>query len=410
MRYELVTFTNPSGQRLVGRLDLPADGRPLAYAVFSHCFTCGKNLRSAGRIAQAVTAAGIGMLRFDFAGIGESEGEFADTTFSTNVDDMIAACDHLAERHDAPRLLIGHSMGGAIAMRASQLVESVDAVAVIGTPASPDHLRRHLGGTEVTLSQADEATVMLAGRPFTIRRAFIDDIEAASLEASVIGMRQALLILHSPTDNIVGIENASELFSTARHPKSFVSLTGADHLLSADADATYVGGVIAAWSSRYLELDQAGAKSPDMSQAEPESVVTVRTDAGFRSDVMANGFPLVADEPLDVGGTNQGPTPYDYLLVALGSCTSMTLRMYADRKEWALESVTATLRHTKVHARDCEHVEADTGMVDHIDRAIHLEGDLDADQRARLLEIADRCPVHRTLHGEVVVDTVLAET
>lgn len=408
MRFERTKFPGGLGHPLAARLDLPVDGEPVAHAIYTHCFTCTKNLRAVGHIANALTACGIAMLRFDFTGLGESEGDFADTTFTSNVEDVMAAARYLEEEYAAPRLLVGHSMGGTVAIRASQQLPSVDAVAVIGAPSNPEHVRRHLGHAEETIEEQGEATVMLAGRPFRLKRAFLEDVEAASLEKSVVGMRQSLLILHSPTDNIVGIENASELFMAARHPKSFVSLTGADHLLTDDADAAYVGQVIAAWSTRYLGIDQAAVKAPDFTSDAPESVVTVRTEDGFRTDVIANGFPFVADEPLEVGGTNLGPSPYEYLLVALGSCTSMTIRMYADRKRWPLESVTVRLTHNKVHARDFADVENTEGMVDHITRTLDLVGDLDHDQRSRLVEIAERCPVHRTLHGTVVVDTTLA--
>lgn len=408
MRSERMRFPGGLGHELAARLDLPVDAQPVAYAIYTHCFTCTKNLRAVRHIANTLTACGIAVLRFDFTGLGESDGDFADTTFSSNVEDVLAAARYLEEAYAAPRLLVGHSMGGTVAIRASQQLDSVDAVAVLAAPSSPQHVRRHLGGAPEAIEQHGEATVIVAGRPFRLKQAFLEDVEAASLEESVVGMRQSLLILHSPTDNVVGIENASELFLAARHPKSFVSLTGADHLLSDDADADYVGHVIAAWSTRYLGIDQAAVKAPDFTSDAPESVVIVRTEDGFRTDVIANGFPFVADEPLDVGGTNLGPSPYEYLLVALGSCTSMTLRMYANRKQWALESVTVRLTHNKVHAHDCAHVETTEGMVDHITRTLELEGDLDDEQRSRLVEIAERCPVHRTLHGTVVVETSLA--
>lgn len=408
MRYERVTFPNGRGQQLAGRIDLPVTGDPIGYAVYAHCFTCSKNLRAIGRITETLALHGIATLRFDFTGLGGSEGEFADTNFSTNIDDLFAAAQFLADGYDAPEIAIGHSLGGAVVLAATDRLPSVRAIATIAAPADPEHIKRHIADDLDEIEARGEAEVRLAGRPFVIREQLLTDVEAHDLAEPIRSLSRPLLVLHSPIDNTVGVENAAAIFDHARHPKSFVSLDPADHLISDDADAEYAAEVIASWASRYISGDLTSHAQPDFVLDAPESVTAVRTEDGFRTDVISNGFPLVADEPLSVGGTNNGPTPYDYLLTALGSCTSMTLRMYADKKEWPLDSVTVTLTHRKVHARDCAECESPAGFVDVINRTVELRGDLDETQRTRLLEIADRCPVHKTLHGEVSINTQLA--
>ncbi|MFQ5554793.1 MAG: alpha/beta fold hydrolase [Acidimicrobiia bacterium] len=407
MTFEKVELTNAAGERLGARLDLPIDGDPIAYALFAHCFTCTKNLRAVGSITGALAALGVATLRFDFTGLGESEGDFADTNFSSNVDDLVAAAGWLEEHHEAPSLLIGHSLGGAAVLKAAALISGVRAVATIGAPSSPEHVLRHLAGAVEDIADSGEAEVLLAGRPFTIRKQFLDDIAASSLETSIASLGVPLLVLHSPVDTTVGVEEAAAIFGAARHPKSFVSLDHADHLLHDEADSRYAGTVIAAWASRYLESSLADRAAAPSSDDPPRSTTVVRTGSGYRTDIISNGFPLTADEPLSVGGTNLGPTPYDLLLSSLGACTSMTLRMYADRRGWPLAAVTVTLSHRKLHARDCEECEGEEGYVDHIERFVALDGSLDDSQRARLRLIADKCPVHKTLHGTVVVHTDL---
>ena len=407
MRSERVTFENQKGQELSARLDLPVTGEPLACAIFAHCFTCTKNLKAIGRITSALAEKGIATLRIDFTGLGESEGDFADTNFKTDVADLISAAQHLEDTRDVPEILIGHSLGGTAVLAAAQSIDSVAAVATIGAPSSPTHVRKLLDEDIEEIREKGEATVRLEGRPFTITSEFLDALEEFDLPDSLSTLRKPLLIAHSPIDSVVGIDNASEIFMAAKHPKSFVSLDNADHLLSREIDAAYIGRVIAAWSARYLESDLRDSLQPDLSVKNPEFDTVVRTEENLRTEILANGFPIVADEPESVGGTNLGPTPYDLLTASLGACTSMTLRMYADRKQWPLEAVTVDLKYRKIHARDCERCESGEGKIDHIEREISLEGDLDDDQKQRLLEIADRCPVHRTLHSEIHVETRL---
>lgn len=408
MRSENVAFRNPRNQLLSGRIDHPINGDPIAFALYAHCFTCTKNLRAIGRITDTLAHHGIATLRFDFAGLGTSEGDFADTNFSTNVEDFVAAADFLGREHQAPEVLIGHSFGGAVVLAAAPSISSARAVVTIAAPASADHVTRHIAGDLDEIERSGQAEVTLAGRPFVIRKQFVDDVVQTDLDAAIANLGCPLLVLHSPIDNVVDVENAAMIFERARHPKSFVSLDDADHLISEDHDARYIAEVIASWATHYISADLASHAQPDFVADAPESVTIVRTNQGFRTEIISNGFPLVADEPASVGGGNTGPTPYDYLLTALGSCTSMTLRMYADKKEWPLETVTVRLTHRKVHARDCDECETDGGFVDHIGREIELTGPLEDDQRERLLAIADRCPVHKTLHGEVVGHTTLA--
>jgi uncharacterized OsmC-like protein/alpha/beta superfamily hydrolase len=401
MPSQKTTFQNNSGETLSARIDMPDDGQPIAYAVFAHCFTCSGNLLAARNISRALTDAGIAILRFDFTGLGESDGKFEDTSFSSSVEDLISAADHLAVAYEAPQILIGHSLGGAAVLQAAAAIPSAVAVVTIGAPCEPSHVKKLLGESADIISRKGHAQVQLAGRSFTIKKQFLDDLDESRLGTKIRNLRKALLVCHAPSDQTVGVDNASRIFKEALHPKSFVSLDTADHLLSDARDSCYVGAVIAAWASRYLE------KTPK-SPSEEDAQVLVRTGrAHFRTEIVANGHRMVADEPEAVGGTDQGGTPYDYLLAALGACTAITLRMYADRKKWALNEIVVRLQHSKVHAEDCEDCETQEGRVDIIGRKIELGGDLDKSQRQRLLEIADRCPVHRTLHSEIVVRTDL---
>lgn len=398
-----VTFSNTENQQLSAVLDTPAQS-PRAFALFAHCFTCSKNLKAVANIATALVNEGIAVLRFDFTGLGQSEGDFADTNFSSNVSDLIAAADYLSTEYEAPALLIGHSLGGTAVLQAAGQISSAKAVVTIGSPSQPNHVSAMLEDDREQIESTGQAQVKLGGRPFLIKKQFLDDLEAQDLSSEVGKLRKALLILHAPLDSIVEIDNASELFVQAKHPKSFVSLDNADHLLSREEDSGYAGEVIAAWASRYLP-PMLQADHPDMGD---DTVATTRA-GGFRTDIMSSGHALVADEPASVGGTEQGPSPYDFLSAALASCTTMTLQMYAKHKGINLQSATVAVKHGKVHAKDCVDCETKAGKIDQFQRELTLEGDLTQAQRERMVEIADRCPVHRTLHSEVKVRTQLVE-
>lgn len=409
MNTRTITFPNARGELLAARLELPGDEQPLAYALFAHCFTCSKDLTAAVLISRALSSRRIAVLRFDFTGLGESEGEFAATTFSSEVSDLVAAAAYLEREYQAPRLLIGHSLGGAAVLAAAAAIPSTAAVVTIAAPFNTSHVRELLGTSLERVEQEGQATVLIEGRSFTIRKGLLDDLDAHHPDGAIGRLSAALLVLHSPRDRVVGIDNAAAIYRAARHPKSFVSLDPADHLLSNVRDSRYAGEIIAAWAGRYLSPDQAAVTVPDLiSSGVIDNRVTARTGReGFRTDLFANGFPLVADEPLAYGGGNEGPSPYEYLLAALGACTAMTVSMYARSKKWPLDEAVVRLSHDKVHADDCRDCDGQDRRIDHFERELELRGELDETQRQRLLEIAERCPVHRTLTGEVRINTIL---
>ena len=400
-----ITFAGSLGDELAARLDLPA-GAVRAYALFAHCFTCSKDVIAARHIAAKLAALGIAVLRFDFTGLGSSQGEFANTTFSSNIEDLVRAADHLRARFAAPALLIGHSLGGAAMLAAAHRVPEATAVVTIAAPSDVAHVLHHFDAKLADIERDGVADVTLAGRTFTIRRDFVEDAKGQALKDRIANLRKALLVMHSPTDQTVGIENATAIFTAARHPKSFVSLDKADHLLSNPRDAAYAAEVIAAWASRYLPDEQAEA-------AADEGVVVAETGAGkFQNAVTAGRHRLLADEPASVGGLDSGPNPYDYLAIALGACTSMTLRIYAEHKKLALGRLTVRVSHGKVpveHCEDCgEAVEGRTGKIDRFERTISVEGGADAALADKLIEIAGKCPVHRTLEAGAAVVTKVA--
>lgn len=406
MKSEKVRFKNGAGAELAAVIEWPEDEQPLGFALFVHCFTCTKNIAAAVNISRALSRQRIAVLRFDFTGLGESGGDFAATTFSDNVADIVAASRFLAERHATPDILIGHSLGGAAILHAASRIPSVRAVATIGAPYHPDHALHLFAPSRKEIETNGEAQVSLAGRTFTIRKTFLDDLKNHDPAEVIRNLDIALLVMHSPRDSVVGIENAADIYKAAKHPKNFISLEPADHLLSRKEDSLYAADMIATWARRYLEV------RPEV-QTLPEVIdnrITVRTQSGgFRSDMFVNGHALIADEPVSYGGTNLGPSPYDYLQAALGACTGMTVQMYAARKKWALDAVVVRLRHEKIHAQDCLDCENPAHRIDHFERELEIHGELSEKQRERLLEIAEKCPVHKTLLGEVRIKTGLRE-
>ena len=394
------TFEGAQGESLDLHLDLPAGSEPQAYALLVHCFPPSKDLKAAHPIAQALTQEGVAVVRFDFAGLGENSAD----PNSASVEDVVRAALWLEDAFEPPQILIGHSLGGAAVLQAASRLPGVRAVATVAAPSEPEYIIKLLASSREEIEAQGEAEVVLGERCFTVKKRFLDDLNEARMKETIGSLGRPLLIFHSPTDRVVGIDNAAKIFKAAEHPKSFVSLAGADHFLTDAGNSSYVGRVVAAWAQQYIEV---GA-SPAWRDDPFDNRVAARTEEGLRTELMVNGFGMVADEPVPLGGTETGPTPYDFLAAALGACTSMTLRMYADRKGWPLEAVTVTVKHSKAHARACETCEAEGPKLDHFERSVELLGPLEDAQRQRLLEIADRCPVHRTLEGDVHISTQLA--
>ncbi len=403
MQSKKVTFSNSNGDSLSARIMLPPSGKPQVFAIFAHCFTCSKDLKASVNIARALVSHDIGVMRFDFTGLGESDGDFSDTSFSTNRSDLLAAAAYLEENWTAPSVLIGHSLGGAAVLMVASEISSVKAVATIGAPADPEHVTNLLENKLDEIEDEGQAMVNIGGRPFPVSRTFLEDLKKHDPATSIRNMGVSLLILHSPQDMVVEIENARKIYEAAMHPKSFISLDGADHLLSNEADSHYAGDVIAAWSDRYLNVD----REPSLPESDREVVTS--TGTGFTTEVNAGRHNLIVDEPESVGGSDLGPTPYDYLITSLGACTGMTLQMYAERKKWPLKEVRVHLMHDKVHEADCEKCEDKEARIDRISREIEISGDLSDEQINRLMEIADKCPVHKTLTGEIRVETKIRD-
>jgi putative redox protein len=406
MRSERIKFNNKEGIQLSARLDFPVDQKPLAFAIFAHCFTCNKNFHAVKNISKGLTSNGIAVLLFDFTGLGQSEGEFESTTFTTNIQDLFAASDFLSENYEAPKIIIGHSLGGAAALFAAQQLENIKAAVCIAAPFNPYHVTNLLADDLEKIKKEGKAKVNIGGRSFTIGQSFIDDLDDHKPEKAAKDLRKALLIMHSPQDNVVSIENAAKIYQAAMHPKSFISLDGADHLMQEESDSIYAGSMIAHWVRKYLVSEIA----EDEERLESDFKVAVQTsNESLSTEIKAGKHHLVADEPKDVGGDDSGPSPYDLLSAALGACTSMTVQMYAKQKEWDLEEATVHINHEKKHNEDALKKGKKSAKLDHFTRKVELKGNLTQEQRERLLEIANRCPVKRTLSSDIQINSELIE-
>lgn len=403
------TFPGSQGHDLSARLDKP-EGNIKAYALFAHCFTCGKDIFAASRIAKALNNHGIAVLRFDFTGLGMSDGEFENTNFSSNVEDLLKAADHMREELEAPGLLIGHSLGGTAVLKAAGQIDEVKGVVTIGAPFDAAHVSHHFEDQISQISDKGEAEVQLAGRPFKIQKQFVEDIQSQSMEEDIGDLKRALLVMHAPFDDKVGIDNASKIFVTAKHPKSFISLDDADHLISEHKDADYAASVIAAWASRYLDIEMKSQIKVDEEDSTADVIVTTTGKGNYQNTIKMGKHQITADEPKSYGGDDTGPDPYSLLMASLGACTSITLQMYAQKKKLNLEGVEVHLDHNKIHASDCESCDKENDnkndKVDKFTRTLVIKGEsLSKEERKRLLEIADKCPVHKTLKSQIQIET-----
>ncbi len=404
MKSSKITFTNAQGKLLSGRLDLPLDQEPHNFAIFAHCFTCTKDFSAVRNVSKALASEGFGVLRFDFTGLGDSDGDFADTNFSSNVEDLVHAAAYLAKEYKAPSLLVGHSLGGAAAIFAASEIPSIQALATIGAPSNPVHVKKQFGSQAQDIEDNGVGKVVLAGRDFTFKKQFFDDLEEQSCESAASRLEgKALLILHSPQDATVSIKNAEEIYHAAKHPKSFVTLDGSEHLLIDKKNAAYVGKVISGWAARYIDVPE-----KELIKTTHNVVASLDDEDGFTTLMKMGTHYSKADEPLRVGGNDFGPTPYELLAGSLSACTAMTLQMYAKRKGWLIENVEVHTSYSRDYAQDCEDCEnSESNKIDTFNKEIKFTGDLDEKQLKRLLQIADKCPVHKTLHNETQVITKL---
>ena len=398
MNIQKVTFLNRENQKLKGRIELPINQKPHNFAIFAHCFTCNKNLSAVKNISRELTANGFGVLRFDFTGLGESDGDFENTNFSGNVDDLIYAANFLTKNFISPTVIIGHSLGGSAAIFAASKINSIKAVATIGAPSNPKHVQNLLRSNIDEIKATGKALVDLGGRAFTIKKQFLDDLEKQSLPQIAKHLNKALLIIHSPQDTTVEIKNAEEIYVAAKHPKSFVSIDGADHLLQKKEDSKYVGNLIANWTKRYINIPNANTL-----KTVHQVIASLNTEDGFSTQMKVGSHYMMADEPISFGGNNFGPSPYEYVSAGLSACTAMTIQMYAKRKNWNIENVEVHTSYEKTHVEDCNDFDSTNSKIDVFNREIKFSGNLDDKQLKRLLQIADKCPVHKTLHASVKV-------
>lgn len=406
MKSTKLKIENKKGLLLQAQLELPANQKPNRYAIFAHCFTCTSSLSAVKNISRALTRYGFGVVRFDFTGLGRSEGEFADSHFSANVEDLIAVSDFMAANYQAPALLVGHSLGGAAVISAASRLDTVEAVATIGAPSTVGHVTHLFSHGIDAIKDKGKVEVNIGGRPFKIDNEFVEDFGKTDLPSVVKNLRKPLLIMHSPTDNVVGIKNAEELYLKAMHPKSFVTLDNADHLLTNSRDSIYAGNVIGTWVQRYFE-----SQENEMLDTNGEQLVghLNLVEDNFTTTIQSKNHSILADEPASVGGDDFGPSPYEYLNAALVACTAMTLKMYAERKKWELQEVYVYVTHAKKHSKDLGLEQEKPSYLDHVTKKIKLIGNLDDAQKARLKEISSKCPVHKTLASGVVFDTTIVE-
>lgn len=399
MKKERIQFRNRKGIELSAFIYHPLDQHPRFFALFAHCFTCNKNLKAVQTICNTLSQTGVAVMSLDFTGLGNSKGEFEDSNFSSNISDLVDASGFLQERYKAPSLLIGHSFGGAAAIFAAQSLPEIKALVTIGSPSDLKHITHLFDDHLEHIKENGSSRVNIRGRPFKINHSFIHDLQQNDLGSCLSKLRKPILILHSPQDLIVDIRHAAQLYEKAFHPKSFISLDGADHLLSNPADSEYVGEMVSSWSKKYIS-------SPTISNDTKGHEVKVRlAGPGYTTEVKTPYHHLLADEPEEVGGNNLGPTPYDLLMAALGTCTAMTLQMYANRKKWDLKEITVFLDHDKVHRKDGEDFEKNVSKVSRFTRYIEILGEVDEEQEQKLIEIADKCPVHRTLKENIIIET-----
>ncbi|MFT5503906.1 MAG: uncharacterized OsmC-like protein/fermentation-respiration switch protein FrsA (DUF1100 family) [Gammaproteobacteria bacterium] len=400
-----VEFENDSRIVLAGSLEMPDKTLGIkAYALFAHCFTCGKDIASASRIARALAKQGIAVFRFDFTGLGNSDGDFSNSNFSSNIGDLVSAANHLAAEFQAPKILIGHSLGGAAVLAAAHEIPSAQAIVTIGAPSTGKHVEHLFSKQRGVIEALGESEVNLGGRLFQIKNQFLEDIDRYNTTEEIGRLNRALLIFHSPVDKIVSIDQAAEIYQAAKHPKSFISLDKADHLVSRSADAEYIGSTIASWASRYLEPAIESKKDSTSVSVKLQSgeVLITELDPSFLRGLQTEDHYLLADEPTRYGGSNLGPSPYDLLLMSLGACTSMTLRMYANRKKMDVGDINVRLGHERIHAEDCLDCKE---SIERLTRRISFTGNLDESQKQKMLEIADKCPVHKTLENNPEIVT-----
>ncbi len=402
MKSTKLKIENNKGYKLNAFLELPANQKPNQYAIFAHCFTCSSSLSAVRNISRALTNYGFGVLRFDFTGLGRSEGEFAESYFSANVEDLIAVSNYMDSNYEAPSLLVGHSLGGAAVLTAASRLDNIKAVATVGAPSTVSHVTHLFSHGISEVKEKGAAEVNIGGRPFKINTEFINDFGKTDLPLIVKNMRKPLLIMHSPIDTIVGIKNAEQLYHNAHHPKSFVTLDNADHLLTNPNDSNYVGNVIGTWVQRYFKQEE-----NQMLETEGEQLVghLNLVDDNFTTSIQTKNHFMIADEPASIGGDDFGPSPYEYLNAGLAACTVMTLKMYAERKQWDLQEVFVYISHSKKHSDELELDVEKPGYLDHINKKLKFVGNLDQAQKQRLMEIASRCPVHKTIASEVIFNT-----